>query len=226
MAVRFDADTDVLTTTTGLFTGDVCTVLCWGRIAVDRNDYSNFVSLQTSLGRKVSLTLDSDGTTLRAFDDELAGPTGISLTVGTWYAIAAVVNGTTCDLYWGTSPYSLSTNSDSGFVTSAGATTQMLLGNNLFGFYLDGDLANVKLYDAALSAAEVSAGLIQYVPLRTANLLHWYPLLNVNLTDFSGNGNSLTAGGSATAFAAGPPIPWTVQPPIQPATAGRRASLI
>lgn len=225
MAVRFDASTDVLTATTGLFTGDVCTVLCWGRIAVDRNDYSNFVSVQVDDSRKVSLTLDSDGTTLRAFDGGLAGPTGIGLTVGTWYAMAAVVNSTTCDLYAGTSPYSLSTSSGA-FGPVAGTVNQMLLGNNAFGFYLDGDLANVKLYNAALSAAEVSAGLIQYVPLRTANLLHWYPLLNVNLTDFSGNGNSLTAGGTATAFADGPPIPWTVQPPTQPATAGRRANLI
>lgn len=220
MAIRFDAATDRLTTTTNLPAAGVYTVLCWVRIVNDRNDYSNAIHIQGSFGRKVALAFDSDGATLRALDDELAGPTsGTALTVGAWYATAATVNTATCNLYWGTSASGLSNNTDTGFVpdTSAGAT--MYLGSNPFDFWLDGELANVKVYDAALSQAEIETELASYTVTRTANLLHCYSFQGGALTDSSGNGNTLTAGSTSTTAVDGPPAldqqPDSLRVPIQ-----------
>lgn len=207
MAIRLDADTDPLTYSGALFTGNISTVLCWGRIAVDRNDYSNFISLHgvTTPSRTVSLTLEGDGTTLRAFDNDLQGPTSSSLTVGVWYAMAAAVNGANCTLYWGTTASSLSTNTDGTFAAVGDATNLLYIGRNQGGFWLNGSVANVKIYNAELNSSEVAAELGQYAAVRTANLVARYPFTTVDLTDASGNGHTLTAGATSVTADDGPP---------------------
>lgn len=207
MAIRLDADTDPLTYSGAVLTGNVLTVLCWGRIAVDRDDYSNFVSLHnaTSPSRTVSLTLEGDGTTLRSFDNGLQGPTGSSLTVGVWYAMAAAVNGANCTLYWGTTAGSLSTNTVGTFAAPGEATDLLYIGRNQGGFWLNGSVANVKIYDAELNSSEVAAELGQYAAVRTANLVARYPFTTVDLTDASGNGHTLTAGATSVTADDGPP---------------------
>lgn len=213
MSIRFDASTDALTNATGLpGNGEQVTITCWVRIAVDRNDYSNLVSLQTAVpGRKIALAFGSDGATLRALDDALNGPTsGAPLSTSTWYAVAAVLNGTNCTLYWGIDSQNLSSNSTASFVTSGPGTnpvSDMIVGSNPFGFWLNGSLANLKIYEASLTNTEIAQELGQFEPVRVANLLHWYAFKTVDLNDASGNGNVLTAGSTSVTADTDPPIP-------------------
>ena len=68
----------------------------------------------------------------------------------------------------------------------------MNIGEYYAGSYnFNGLLSNVQLYNAALSATQVSSLYqegIAGIPL-TANLVGWWPL-NGNANDYSGNGNS------------------------------------
>lgn len=197
MAVRFDANTDGYVTTNGMPT-TALTVSCWVRIAVDRNDYSNIWAYDDlSTTRRLSLATDADGTTLAVFDNNLTGPIGPSLTVGTWYFTAVTFTGTTATLYWSTGG-ALSTTS--GSVLAFAGPQQLWIARQAFGpYYLDGSLAAFKAWDAVLTSTELAAERDQYAPARTAGLLRSHPLLTAPGTaDESGAGNHLTAGSTAT----------------------------
>lgn len=70
----------------------------------------------------------------------------------------------------------------------------------------NGRLAAVKVWDAALSTAEIERERWTIRPQRMANLHIWSPLF-LNSTDFSGNGRNWTEGGTL-AWEDGPPISW------------------
>lgn len=72
-----------------------------------------------------------------------------------------------------------------------------------------GRFAAVKLWDAALTVAEIQQEMRQYLPHRTTNLLGFFPLTTIgdDEIDFSGNGKTLTVTGSPVTID-GPPIPW------------------
>ena len=60
------------------------------------------------------------------------------------------------------------------------------------GFYVDGYLADVQLYNTSLSASEVQALYLEGIggaPIRPQNIVGWWPL-NGNANDYSGNGNN------------------------------------
>lgn len=68
------------------------------------------------------------------------------------------------------------------------------------------DLAHVKLWLAALTAAEIAQEMQRAVPHRAANLILWTPLDDA----LSGTDYSQTTGGSINSVtqSPGPPIPW------------------
>jgi hypothetical protein len=79
----------------------------------------------------------------------------------------------------------------------------------------NGRVANLKIYSAALTANEIKAEMRQYLPVRTADLNAWTPLLtHTDLSDYSGQGNGWTAAGTL-ATEDGPPIPWALRPPTR-----------
>lgn len=73
---------------------------------------------------------------------------------------------------------------------------------------IDGRIAHVKTWTAALTADEVVAEMLVARPMRFANLWGWWPLLtHTDLNDYSGNGRTLTADG-APSTEDGPPVAW------------------
>ena len=77
--------------------------------------------------------------------------------------------------------------------------------------YLDGRVAHVKAWNAALTPAELLHEMNSYKPGRTANLIVWAPYDDGTSTkDYSGNGNHGTVT-AATTFA-GPPIGYEASP--------------
>lgn len=95
--------------------------------------------------------------------------------------------------------------------------TTMWLGTDVSNEYIDGNLAHVKIWNAALTDNELLQEMYSGIPRRTANLYLWCPLwTNSMLNDLSGNGNSLTAVGTPTTQDM-PPVTWSslVQMPQQ-----------
>jgi Concanavalin A-like lectin/glucanases superfamily len=198
MSIRFDNLADSLSRAR---LAGAKTTLGWFYISVDRNDYSNFIQS----GTNCYLGTTGDGTTLSWYDG--AGEDlGSGLTVGAWNHLAMVEasdsNGTTVEIYLNGALNITGTRSN------AAAGTNMYLGTDDGGAWLNGRLTAVKMWSAALTAAEILAESRMYVPTRQANLWAFWPLRTAAETqDFSGNGRALTVGGTLTTED-GPPIPW------------------
>lgn len=224
MAVRFDADGEDYSVA-GLSIGTAYTCICWGKISVDRDDNGTFFSLSNGTTH-MAIQTDADGVTIDRQPSTNVAAGGPVLTVGVWYALAYsqtdTSNGT---IYSGTSATGLSsvaasmTNMPSSFTT-------LLIGESGFGLdWLNGCVANMKLYSVALTQAEIELELSQYVPKRTADLVCWYPfLIGTDTADYSGNGRTLTSTGGTPTTEDGPSIPWGDSRPYYVADRGSVAN--
>lgn len=208
MAVAFDADNEACTST--VVPAGSATMTVWAKLATDKNNYATIGGWFNGTSVYKYVCTEVDGTTLKFF-----GVTGIAvgppLTIGTWYKIGAVYDGSsTATLYYGTEGSSLTSASNPGF--STGTVTSFRVGGSTFSTeFLNGSLAALKVWHTELSVAEIAAELEQYQPVRTDNLVRYHSFLTApGLTDESGNGNNLTAGAAATSTdASGPNIPLT-----------------
>jgi hypothetical protein len=207
MAVRFDAATDRYEATTGLPTGTVYTVVCWFYMSVDRDAYSLLWELQYSgrvnyqsvylTGSKV-IELWNDGVVKMSYQASAVGWQRIALAVGT---------GGNATLYYGTATGPLATVSTTALTTPA-APDKLLIGNDPFDQWFNGREAPYKMWSATFGPEEIGREFESYQPAQTAGLLRYHPFVNAELVDYSGNGNNLTAGSTATTTEDGPPIPW------------------
>ena len=142
---------------------------------------------------------------------QTAGP---AATTGTWYRYAAVINGTAATLYTGTATSQLSVATQSAnYVQPTGTLSWKLGGSTANSNNAAGELANVKIYNAALTQQEIEEEMWQYLPKRTANISRWYPLVVNELNDWSGMGRTLT-GGTGVTTTTGPPISWGGNSPL------------
>jgi len=213
MAARFDASTDPYTATTGLPAGTAWTATCWAYITTDRNAFSGALGITNSgVTDGIAIETAVDGTTWGAFD-ATTSVGAFAASVGAWSQLAVAVNGTSVTFYGAAAGSALTATS--GTLTGGGVTPGRIdIGDDCFGGWLNGRVAAVKLWAATLTQAEIEHELGQYAPRRTANLTRWHPFLVAETVDYSGAGNSLTAGGTATAAEDGPPIPWAALAPI------------
>lgn len=207
MAARFDAATDVLTASTGIPSGDL-TVAFWFNMSADRNDFSALFSIAASASNPSTyfdLLFDADGTSLRLWGSS-SQSASVATTPGTWYRVAMTVTGTSGTIFAAAAGSALAQTG----TASIGSMTRsnLFIGSNGYGEWFNGRIAGVKVYSAVLPPEEAEAELGTYQPQRTANLLRWHPFLTAELVDYSGAGNTLTAGSTATTTEDGPPIRW------------------
>jgi Concanavalin A-like lectin/glucanases superfamily len=198
MSVRFSAAGQYYSATTGLPASTVYSYVLWLYESVDRNDFSEIVSFGPNDN---SLSTNADGTTLRIYPLDFGAT---ALTGSTWYAVGVVVNGANLDFYTGLAANALTKQSTSSYV----ATTPTILRIGDYhggGYWWNGRVAAFKLWQAALTQAEVEAELASYDAVRTSNLLRVHKLQVPETTDYSGNGNALTVTGSPSTEA-DPPI--------------------
>lgn len=206
MAVRTNASADLLTRTTNLPPIGTFTLMGWFRIVTDRNAGVAFFTFghATNGSAIYELQTNTDGTTLLLWQGATSG-TGTNLTVGTWYHLALVVSGTganQCKAYLN----GVENISVSGNVNNT-AGKLWINGSVDSAEWLDGRVADVKVYGRALTVDEIKAEMWQNLPVDTTGINAYYPLWNGVGTDYSPNGYSLTAGGSL-GIEEGPPIPW------------------
>src|SRR5688572_27481540 len=154
MAVRFDGN-DSYTATTSLGVQAAFSYCLWGKISVDRNAFSTFLDWGVSTSNNMMFQTRTNGTTLECLDDGSTS-TGVALTVGTWYFLAAAGSGTTGTMYvraidatsWTTATW-----------TGAGTTrtlTTFWVGNSIWeNEQLDGCVCGVKAWTVALTQAEI-----------------------------------------------------------------------
>lgn len=206
MSVLLNADEGYVATNAA--PGSTWTLVFWARIAVDRNDYSTFCSVDAG-GTSGGLVLqtDSDGVTPYLWGEPGTVTTASvsALTVGDWHRLAVVRNGTSQTVYRATA---------SGVVTSANQTGQNFTATTLrlgmspqAGEPLSGHLANVKLYSAVLTQNEIVTEWGDWAAIRTSGLVRHHKFKDAaETTDYSGNGNTLTVVGSPSYSSENPTI--------------------
>lgn len=211
MSVRFDASGDRYTATNGA-PGSTFTALWWGRIAVDRNAYSTMLAIDNGTTSQVlSVQTDTDGTSPYLwlaphgtnFLDE--SPT-VAMTVGSWYRFAIVRNGTAVTYYAASATGTI--GSASGTLTGTLTATTLRLGESpAGGEWWNGNLANLKIYSAALTQTEIVTEWGNWQAQRTTSLLRHHKWQTAaETTDYGPNGYALTTVGTPTFEATNPAI--------------------
>lgn len=216
MAVRFSADGQDYTAAPTLGSQANLSMCGWVKINTDLNQFSTFFGGNDgTINTPCVLQTQADGTTLCWWGTGGAEPNIGALTVGTWYFISAVMTGTTlagrvrAD---GSNAWLYNVSIASGSATKTVTNWQMGESINT-AEWLDGCITAVKFWTTNLSDAEMMAESYSHMPVRTASLALWYPLLKPETTDYSGNGRTLS-GGSGAAVEDGPKLSWsTLQVP-------------
>lgn len=203
--VRFDSSADRLDMATGAWpTSNTWSLCFWGKIIVDTNNETHFVSLDTTFSSsRHSIKTDATGTQLY-WEDTGIGRVNIgSMVVGKWYFICATSNAgvaTAAAMGDETTPV--------GALTTGSAATAITYGSgyigsdgNGLGQFLNGSMGMLRIWDGVvLSLAEFQAEQYSHNPFRTSNLLDVYQLNSpaTILNDTSGNGHTLTNLGSGS----------------------------
>lgn len=201
-AVRFDANADFLSRTANLPTGTAFTACGWASALVDTNDVAALFTLNES-GDNWFIGFGTDGTTL-----ELYGRNGASATtfassppLGVPFAWAITASGTTVTGYW--RPYNSGAwQTVTVTASAAGTTTSVRVGNDPFAARsLNGAIWNVKVWNRALSAAELSAETNSERVLAPASLnFHWPLADHLDRRDLSGQRRVPTPNGTLTSY--------------------------
>jgi hypothetical protein len=196
MAVRIDASGDSLQRTANLPTSGAWSACCWWYYVATSGSYAAIVALEN--GGTYQFFGNAGGN----FGVEVSGIGGTAFstnpTVSNWYFMAVISNGTNVIGYKRTL---------AGVWETASATANsftpatLTFGNDISSEYNDCRLAGIKVWSAALSAAEINQEAETLRPQRTANLNLFcpcWPGATERLADYSGNGYNLTAGGTLT----------------------------
>lgn len=244
MALRFSApaSNSTYTAARGGITalGPPLTMVCWGSLSLDRNTFSDLIAIYKNGQASAPfygfyLGADSDGTTMRLWNGA-AGTTGVpaagrAMTVGSWYRFAVVLTSTTAGTYYHgdtTLTSTMTTGAVSGLtgtnVYRSDSDILSVSGVGAAGLNLNGRVAAVKLYNAALTSDEVHAETLRYRPVRTVNLRNWLPIIERGSTRNVANDADIYAvdqaagqaaigvtdgsGWTGATFEDGPPIPW------------------
>jgi hypothetical protein len=206
MAIALSTTSSYYARTTNLPVYSAWTMMAWISIndVLDSFQYnlsygdssgSRFVALGSDM--YTSYFIMYNGTT-----DVNSSPAQV-LSNNTWYHFAVSNNGASSGLlgYMNGTKYMTTT------AHSSCSAEQIRIGSNIAGDNFTGKIAAYKLYSAVLTVDEIVNEMMCYVPVRTANLNTWCPFLNVESTDYSGNGYTLTPTGTPTQVD-GPPIAW------------------
>ena len=214
MAIRGDAFADSAYRTASVPAFGDFTTTFWAYRSTDTAHVEYlWIMGATSLTAYWALAVDSTTDTL-ALETTLGGGLGAvgsggAWTTGTWKRLAVVYNDTadTLTLYEDGAQTAQLTSTTGTFTNAELYHLLPSSGNNF-----EGRITGVKLYTSVLTLAQIEAEWRQFLPASTTNLWGWWPLLShTDLSDYSGNGRSLTANGTLTTEAE-PPIAWSASP--------------
>lgn len=185
----------------------------WGRLQVNRNDFSCLMGMWNAGGNEFAIA-ETDGTGLAMFAESDGPGTGgltatDALTVGQWFYFVVEANATVLNAFWlnGGGIGTLNTATAVTAVTLA-LTLAVFFDENPTGFPWNGDLVNVKMYNALKGSIFWRNQMGRRLPLTTSDLIGDYRFLDINsyLSNWRAGNPNLTASGTALTTSASPPI--------------------
>jgi len=213
VAVRFDNTGESYSRNQALGVVTSWSVACWVKMMVDRATTTVPWQIDASAGSSRLRINAWNGHDL-TFQTDSGGwfaNVGHTLVAGEWTYIG--FSGTSNP---GEARVAVRTAGSSSFVGGTSSQANVTFNANILRIgcssstseFLNGSMAAVKVWDAAMTEAELQLEAWTYMPQRTANLRAWYPLLKPDPNDASGNGQTLS-GGTGTTLDDGPPISWS-----------------
>ena len=199
------------------------TMMCWVKRDTDTNNYAVPVDLITTPTGYAVFTTDSTGDLL-FFEHNMEGGaediniTGPTLNNTDWFFLCGTRAGTGTNsgkFYYAANAAALSLAQAT--IASSFTATALTIGDHRTDTtYFNGKIANVKIWSAALTQAEIELERWQFQPRITSTLVGWWPLfaggaVAAAQTDYSGNGRTLS-GGTGSTTGDNPPIVWA---PVQ-----------
>lgn len=131
-------------------------------------------------------------------------------TMTTWYHVALTCAGTGVGQLLGYVNGVLEMTGQSGTVQTGAVVS---CGGMPDGDNLVGRIAAFKMWSSVLTAAQIQQEMQSYVPVHTATLALWSPLLtHTDVAEYTGTGTWTVGGTLATED--GPPIAWSTRPPV------------
>lgn len=208
MSVRLDNVADYLKI---LATADITQLAwcVWVKNKVDRNDFAS-VFYHTGQTQGWYQT-DSDGVTFKAYHDDANPQTGPVLTVDVWKFLAFRGTATARALLYGDEAGGTLTKvTGSTTITIPAGTSDLVWGNDYQNEWGNLELAYGRVWTGAQpSDADFDAEWRSATAVRTSNLFADWAFANAATaaTDSSGNGRTLTVGGTLTDGGANPTLP-------------------
>jgi hypothetical protein len=190
------------------------TVSWWVRLTTSVTNRNNPFTIYADASNYVYFQTRGDNGTF--FQIQFAGNGSnvlniVDVGVGNWYFMALVINGASIVTYYASvTDLALSNVSTSASSATWWTPAHMRLSQrpDTFG-RIDGRLASVKIWTAALTETELNADRWSYRPARTENLHLWTPIYDLaaaRIEDYSGAGRDWTSNGASITDEDGPPI--------------------
>ena len=155
----------------------------------------------------------ADGTTLRMETQGASVSSAITIKLNTWFHACLVKNGSSFVLYYNGLPVVITTDASANNLI-----TQLGVGNDGPGSFtdaLDGRLEGIKIFSAALSAAEVRAEMRQHKNVRNSSVYNVTPFYTYpDVRDQGGSNHPFAFGGDTWSTASGPGKPWVALSPL------------
>lgn len=210
-AVRFNGAGNHYSRANTSFPTGNWTVAFWLKLASDLNHQGTAVGVEQSGGATYTyVSPNSTGTTLARITNG-GDAAGEDMTVGTWYYVAAVQSSTAGSrgLYSVAAPATTLNSIVLGANAVQNATNNMYIGGYTADttYRIDGSIACVRFWSTALTKAQLETELPKKVAQLTSGLWAEYRFTSgPQTTDDSGNARTLTATGTPTTDASGPPV--------------------
>ena len=212
MAIRIDAAGDSAYRSTALPSAQNFTIAAWIYLHTDRTgEYRYFLGIEDSLSNASSWKLIgwTNGNAFQVSETSGTGNFGSAPGTGAWFYAAITGDADSITGYWINQAGTVQTATVSAASFTASA---MIFGNDSWDEWIDCSVAYLKIWDAALSQAEIEAERLVVQPARTANLHAAYLFQSGQLTtDSSGNGKTLSTTGTIT-YSADPPVAGAITP--------------
>ena len=203
MAYDFNGTNQYLSTASSPVTAMPLTIACWHRPAQTATAKA-ILSISTTGGSgrfQISQLVSPAGTTASSAIDAGTAVDVVAtktLVANTWYHSAAVFASSTSRFAYIDGAETANTSSNVGPTAPNTILAGSRISNQLFGAYFDGDIAEVGIWNAALTAAEIAslADGMTCDKVRPQSLVFYAPLVR-NLQDVKG-GLTITNNNTAT----------------------------
>jgi len=212
VAIRIDASGDYLRRTANLPTSSSFTACCWFYYVNTRSAYAFFIGLEdatSSASQYLLIGFEDTNAFHVAVNSGGAVPYfGSNPATSAWHFMAIRANGTNVKGFHRTlaGTWQTVTSSTAPLFTPA----MLTLGNDSWDEWTNCRLAGIKVWDAALTDAEIENEAETLTPQRFENINLWvpgFPGSGERTRDYSGNGRNLTEGGTLTDEDP-PPVAW------------------